>query len=184
MKVAFYCGTRKGVNGLYSRGVRWLEKGSFSHCELYFPQGDSASASFIDKGVRFKDIKYTSGDWVFVDVSWADEKYARAYFEEHEDEDYDVLGNLRFLIGVVGHSKNKKFCSEAVAEALQLKDGWLLAPNALYNVLTFINKQMERQQMNALNFIGDTDPDDNTDNPPDDGTDTGGDTLPPKKPKG
>ena len=173
MKAAFYCGTRKGFNGLYSRGVRYIEKGSFSHCELIFSDGVSASASFTDGGVRFKDITYSSGDWVFVDVSWADEKYARAYFEEHEDEGYDILGNLRFLIGVVGHSKNKKFCSEAVAEALGLRNGWLLAPNALYNVLTFINKQIERQQMNALNFVDDTDPDD--------GTDTGS-GEPPKKP--
>lgn len=174
MKVAFYSGTRKGINGLYSRGVRWLESGSFSHCELYFQQGDSASSSFIDGGVRFKNISYTSGDWEFVDVSWADEKYARAYFEEHEHEGYDILGNIHFLFGFVGHSKGKKFCSEAVAEALGLSNGWLLAPNALYNVLTFINKQIERQQMNSLNFAEDTDPDD--------GTDTGHGDVPPKEP--
>ncbi len=183
MKAAFYCGTRKGVNGLYSRGVRYIEKGSFSHCELVFSDGLSASASFIDGGVRFKDIAYNSTDWVFVDVSWADEKKAREYFVTHQNYGYDVKGNLHFLFGVFGDSSDKKFCSEAVAEALGIDEAWLLAPNALYHVLTFINKQIERQQMNALNFVDDTDPD-KTDTPPDDGTDTGGDTLPPKKPKG
>lgn len=145
MKVAFYKGTREGFNGLYSKGVRRIERGAFSHCELVFSDGKSASASFTDGGVRFKDISYTSGDWEFVDVSWADEKFARAYFVKHEDEGYDILGNVHFLFGIVAHSKNKKFCSEAVAEALGLSEGWLLAPNALYHVLTFINKQRDEE---------------------------------------
>jgi hypothetical protein len=148
MKAAFYCGTRKGVNGLYSRGVRYIEKNRFSHCELVFSDGLSASASFIDGGVRFKDITYNTTDWVFVDVSWADEKKARAYFVSHQNAEYDLKGNLHFLFGVFGDSSGKKFCSEAVAEALGLDEAWLLAPNALYHVLTFINKQIERQEMN------------------------------------
>jgi hypothetical protein len=177
MKVGFYCGTRKGVNGLYSRGVRYIEKGDFSHCELVFSDGVSASASFTDGGVRFKDISYTSADWVFVDVKWADEKKAREYFVTHQNMEYDLKGNLHFLFGVFGDSRDKKFCSEAVAEALGLEEAWLLAPNALYHVLIFINKQIERQQMNALNFVDDTDPDD-------DGTETGHGDVPPKKPVG
>jgi len=182
MKVGFYKGTRKGINGLYSRVVRFIEKGKYSHCELVFTKGDSASSSFIDDGVRFKDIKYTSCDWDFVDVSWADEEYARNYFEEHEDEKYDLKGNLHFLIGIFGDSRDRKFCSEAVAEALGIRQAWLLAPNALYNVLVFINEQIERQQMNQINNINPEDPP-LDDTPPDD--DTGGDTLPPpKKPKG
>ena len=178
MKVAFYKGTRKGVNGLYSRGVRFIEKGSYSHCELVFHEGDSASSSFEDGGVRFKDIKYTSGDWDFVDVSWADKQYARNYFEEHEDEKYDLKGNLHFLIGIFGDSRDRKFCSEAVAEALGIKEAWLLAPNALYNVLVFINEIKMKENMNTMNP---EDPPADDTPPPDD---TGGDTLPPKKPKG
>jgi hypothetical protein len=176
MKAAFYCGTRKGINGLYSKGVRYIEEGDFSHCELVFSDGVSASASFIDGGVRYKDIKYTSGDWVFVDVSWADEKKAREYFDKHEGYGYDVSGNIHFLFGVVGDSEDKKFCSEAVAEALGIDSAWLLAPNALYHVLIFINKQIERQkEMNALNFVADTDSDDDT-------SETGHGDVPPKKP--
>ena len=49
---AFYQGTRPGLPGLYNRLVRWLDRGEFSHCELVFGDGMSASASFMDHGVR------------------------------------------------------------------------------------------------------------------------------------
>jgi hypothetical protein len=160
MRVAFYKGTRQGFSGIYSRGVRFIEKGKYSHCELVFSDGISASASFIDKGVRFKYIDYSNKrDWDFIDVSWADEAVARKYFEDNLSLDYDVKGNLHFLFGVFGDSNNKKFCSEAVAEALGMKEAWLLAPNALYHVLTFINLQIERNNMNAhINQVDDNDP--------------------------
>ena len=163
MKVAFYKGTRKGVSGLYSRGVRFIEKGKYSHCELVFSNGISASASFLDGGVRFKEIKYsTESDWDFVDVSWADEARAYDYFKANMNAEYDIKGNLHFLIGIFGDSYDKKFCSEAVAEALGMEEAWLLAPNALYNVLVFINKQMENQAM-KINFANGTDPVDEED---------------------
>ena len=52
MKAAFYKGTRPGLQGIYSRAVRAIDRGPYSHCELVFSDGLSASASYIDGGVR------------------------------------------------------------------------------------------------------------------------------------
>lgn len=132
---AFYQGTRTGLPGLYNRLVRWLDRGEFSHCELVFGDGISASASFMDHGVRFKQIGYTSGEWHFVDLPAQLEPEARQWFEARSGTPYDVWGNLRFLFGFLRESDGKWFCSEAIAAALGLHDPWRYGPNGLFSIL-------------------------------------------------
>lgn len=136
MKIAFYKGTRKGVQGLYSRLTRWVDSGPYSHCELVFNDGLSASASFIDGGVRFKHIDYKPEHWDVVELQGFDGDKARQWFEDHEGEKYDLLGNLRFIFFFVKPSNNKWFCSEAIAEALSISESWRLGPNGLCALMT------------------------------------------------
>jgi hypothetical protein len=136
MQAAFYSGTKPGFAGVYNRGVRWIESGSYSHTELVFSNGESASASFMDGGVRFKDITYTSGNWDFVALPWADEAYARKYFEDRDEQKYDIRGNIHFILGFIKNNPEKQFCSGIVAGALQIPQYWWFAPNALHAVLT------------------------------------------------
>jgi hypothetical protein len=144
MKVAFYCGTKKGLAGVYNRGVRWLDRSTFSHCELVFDNGESASSSFMDGGVRFKEIDYTGkSDWVLVPIHWANEDVAREYFSANKEHKYDILGNVRFLFGFVRDSDSKLFCSEAVAGALGIANPWRLTPSALYEYVVYINNILE-----------------------------------------
>lgn len=136
MKIAFYKGTRKGLQGIYSRLARWVDSGPYSHCELVFNDGLSASASFIDGGVRFKHIDYKEDNWDVVELQGFDEDKARQWFEDHKGEKYDLLGNLRFIFFFVKPSNNKWFCSEAIAEALIISESWRLGPNGLYALMT------------------------------------------------
>ena len=136
MKIAFYKGTRKGLQGIYSRLARWIDSGPYSHCELIFNDGLSASASFIDGGVRFKHIDYKEDNWDVVELQGFDEDKARQWFEDHEGEKYDLLGNLRFIFFFVKPSNNKWFCSEAIAEALIISESWRLGPNGIYALMT------------------------------------------------
>ena len=131
MKLAFYKGTRKGLQGVYSRLTRWVDSGPYSHCELIFSDGSSASASFIDGGVRFKQIEYKPEHWDIINLQGFDEDKARQWFEDHEGEKYDLLGNLRFIFFFVKPSLNRWFCSEAIAEALDFAESWRLGPNGL-----------------------------------------------------
>lgn len=128
---AFYRGTRPGLAGLYNWLVCKWERGEYSHCELVFSDGMSASASFMDKGVRFKQIEYTNTNWTAVPLPPELEAAARAWFEEHEGESYDLMGNLHMVIGFFPEARRKKFCSEALAAALGMPDAWRFGPNAL-----------------------------------------------------
>lgn len=155
MKIAFYKGTKTGLSGVYNRGVRWIESGKYSHCEMIFSNGLSASSSFMDGGVRFKRIDYSNkSDWDVIDLPWADEERAMAYFKERIGTSYNLRGNVRFLFGFIRGDSRGEFCSEACAGALGLKNPWQVAPNALANIVALIN---ERYKMNALNFIGEDD---------------------------
>ena len=129
MKLAFYKGTRPGLQGIYSRGVRFVDRGPYSHCEIVFSDGVAGSASYIDGGVRLKVFLYKPEDWDFVDLPERLEPGARAWFELHKGEPYDLLGNLRFLFWMVRESKHGWFCNEACGAALGFIEPWRLGPN-------------------------------------------------------
>lgn len=135
MKAAFYKGTRPGLQGIYSRAVRVIDRGPYSHCELVFSDGMSGSASYIDGGVRLKRIDYSQHPehWDFIEVVCTPEAeaYARAWFEAHDGEPYDIWGNVRFVVPFVRDRQRGKFCSEAVAAALRLREAWRYGPCGL-----------------------------------------------------
>lgn len=146
MRAAFYRATRPGVQGVYSRAVRFIDRGPYSHCELVFSDGMSGSASFIDGGVRLKCINYDSIHWDVVDLP-ADasaERYARSWFEANAGAPYDLMGNVRFLLPWLADSDKGWFCSEAMAAALRLKEPWRFGPNGLAALLR------SRQQTPAI----------------------------------
>ncbi len=140
MRVAFYKAVHPDYTGIYSRGVQIWTKSIYSHCEIIFSDGQSASASFLDHGVRFKEITYDPAKWDFVDLPDSFEADARAWFVKHEHESYDLLGNLHFVISPIGDDKTKWFCSEAIAAALGLTDAWRFDPGDLYPVLVRLSQ--------------------------------------------
>jgi hypothetical protein len=137
MQASFYKGTRPGLQGIYSRAVRWIDRGPYSHCELVFSDGLSGSASYIDGGVRFKAIDYSQHPehWDFLDLPDAAEPYARDWFESRIGAPYDLMGNVRFVLPWVHDSEKGWFCSEAMAAALRLKEPWRFGPNGLAALL-------------------------------------------------
>ena len=135
MRAAFYKATRPGLQGIYSRAVRFIDRGQYSHSELAFSDGMSASASYIDGGVRFKRIDYDPAHWDFVELPDAAEPFAREWFRANEGAPYDLLGNVRFVLPLLPDSSSGWFCSEAIAAALKLREPWRLGPNGLAAVL-------------------------------------------------
>lgn len=133
----FYKGTRPGLPGVYNRAVRGWERGPYSHCELLFSDGMSASASYMDHGVRFKEIDYDDERWDTVDLPAELEADARAWFSLHEGESYDLMGNVHLVVGFLPESRGKKFCSEAIMAALGFPDAWRMGPNVAYSALTW-----------------------------------------------
>lgn len=142
-KAAFYKGTRPGAQGLYSRAVRLIDGGKYSHCEMVFSDGISASASFLDGGVRFKKIEYSAENWDFVELPALLESHARQWFVDHEGEGYDLVGNLRFLAPLrwLPDCPWRWFCSEAMAAAINLYNPSRLGPNGLHAILSGNSKK-------------------------------------------
>lgn len=135
MRAAFYKGTRPGASGVYNRLVRAWERGPYSHCELVFSDGISASSSFLDGGVRFKLISFDPANWDIFEMPVHLEMAARKWFTDHEGEAYDLMGNVHLVIGFVPSCLRKRFCSAAMADALGLPDPWRFGPNALACIL-------------------------------------------------
>lgn len=140
MKLAFYKGTKKGISGVYNRGVRWIEDGKYSHCELIFSNGISASSSYMDGGVRFKEIEYDLDKWDIFELPWADEQKALEYFKANQGKPYNIRGNVHFLLGFIRGDSDGLFCSEACAEALGFLNPWQYAPNQLFSVIKRMNE--------------------------------------------
>lgn len=138
MKIAFYKGTRPFPQGIFNMGVRWWTGGPYSHCEIIFSSGISASSSFIDGGVRFKQIAYDNDRWDFIDLNKNLEHFVRDWFDNHAGEKYDVLNLFGFIWRRKDGSRKKWTCSEACAAAWGLEEPWRYDPNSLYYILKSI----------------------------------------------
>lgn len=136
-RAAFYKGTRPGLAGIYNRLVRWLDRGPYSHCELIFSDGIAASSSYMDGGVRFKQIDFDPERWEFIDLLSEKEVAARQWFCDHLGQPYDLAGNFRFLFGWIREAIGKWFCSEAAGAALGLAEPWRYGPNGLFVLLKY-----------------------------------------------
>lgn len=132
MKIALYRGTRSGLQGLFSLLVRLWTRSSYSHVELVFSDGLSASASWVDGGVRFKQIDYSAHPerWVIFDVP-GDEAYALQWFRERVGKSYDILGLLGFVWPARG-GRDKWFCSKAFMASLGYSEANRFHPGHLH----------------------------------------------------
>lgn len=139
LTLALYKGTQPGLNGVYNRLTRLLDRGPYSHCELILPSGVSASSSLMDGGVRFKRILYsTPASWDFMvlpDARGVLQARAEAWFAQHEGQGYDLWGNLRFATGFARDTSDRWFCSEAVMAALGFAEAYRYGPSGMAALL-------------------------------------------------
>lgn len=154
-KIAFYKGTRPGLAGIYSYGVRFITKSIYSHCEVIFSDGMSASSSFSDGGVRFKEIEYEPERWDIIELPSANEDAVRKWFKDHEHAKYDLLGNLHFIFGFIGNSNGKWFCSEAIAEALDIPNAWRFDPGTLHAAVSALAQYTKHSPVSAGELVAD-----------------------------
>lgn len=138
---AFYRSTRPGFAGLYNRLVRWWSGSQYSHCELVFSDGYSASASFMDGGVRIKKIDYNPAHWDFVELPDELEQAARAWFRRNDRKPYDILGNVGFVWRPIRGADGAFFCSEACAAALGIPDPFRYDPGTLHGILFYMTAE-------------------------------------------
>jgi hypothetical protein len=142
MRIAFY----KGRKRFFNRFVNWWTQGPYSHCEAVFSHEDQwnpakpmycASSSFLDGGVRFKDIVLDPAKWDVIDVPSVDGLLAIDWFHHHLHDGYDLVGLLATSIPV-RHGGRRWFCNEAVGAAIGLDDAWRFNPTSFARIVTLL----------------------------------------------
>lgn len=147
VSVAFYRYPRGGHTWwkyLHHRIVCWWTRGAYSHAELVLSERvnevgvldyECASSSPRDGGVRTKWMDLPADKWTLIAVP-ADANVARAWFVRENGKGYDYLAWVGFVWRRETGSKNRWFCSEAIASALGMSEPWRYDPNTLYAILS------------------------------------------------
>lgn len=126
-KLWFY----KDKGTFLDRAIRFRTNSKYSHVELEL-DGLSYSASPLDGGVRIKRINFDESRWDCLECL-VDEVHVKDLYNNTKDNGYDFIGVV-FAQGLnIGwESKDKYFCSEWVAEALELSEPYTFSPGDLF----------------------------------------------------
>jgi len=139
--IAFYKGTKKEnpEARLLDRAICVFTRSRFSHCEIVFDYsavtklGYSYSSSPRDGGVRSKLIDFNSGKWELYEVPCIrDTDKVIEFFNAQYGRKYDWFGAIGATIPIFDHNPQKWFCSEIVADCLDLGNPWTYTPEDLY----------------------------------------------------
>ena len=125
MNLALY----KAPGTLADKLIRIFTGSPYSHVELVIGN-ESWSASAREGIVRPKIMWHDPEKWDVIEIKGA-EPYALHWFLQHAGQKYDWAGVFRFILPLLPNSRNRWFCSEAVAAALGLPEPELFTPGAL-----------------------------------------------------
>lgn len=132
----------------FARLICLLQGGDASHSEIaYRWEGsyhDCISSSWLDNGVRLKQINLTPDKWRVYEVDLASEGDVAGYYEKYKGTKYDWLALLGFVITrrIKGFVK-RKFCSEVGADILGLSEGWRYDLNLLESVCARVGRRIQ-----------------------------------------
>lgn len=133
MKLLFY----KGEGTLLDKFIRVVTNSKYSHIELSMDSMNDKhrcwSSSNRDKGIRTTVIDTTSGHWDIIDIGPYGYRAVESWFEEHEGLSYDYIGLLGTVIPLnIFSRKDKWFCSECIAQVLDIDNPWNQTPESIY----------------------------------------------------
>jgi hypothetical protein len=146
VKIAFYKGNSNTAwNNFWANAVRWWTNGPYSHAEVITKTDDAGryycySSTIKEHGVRGEWRVLPEAEWDFVDVDYDPDRVI-SWFEERIKQGfgYDLAGLLGFVFRRDDYSKDKYFCSEAVAASIGIREAWRYDPNALRPIIDLIS---------------------------------------------
>lgn len=142
LRVAFY----KGKGQLVDKIIRIATRGTYSHCELLFPDGQMFSSDAWSGGVRWND-NYNLDNWDIIEIDIPDFKLSTLedWCTSKQNKKYDWLGVVRFIVPFLKQDPDKWFCSELCGAGLKFigvipvkTKTSKLSPQELYTIL--VNK--------------------------------------------
>lgn len=123
IRVAF----RYNDKRLFARAVCLLQGGDSAHCEAAWSWDgllhECVSSSLLDGGVRGKAIDLVPGKWRIYELPGSYTAVTN-WLELHKGERYDILGLLGFVFRRIKGWLRAWFCSEVVADIMQLPEPW------------------------------------------------------------
>lgn len=132
IQLAFY---KARYGTLFDKLISLTTISQYSHCEIVFPNGQCASSSVRDGGIRIKNISMNE-HWDVYNLSEflePDESKIRNWFDINNDDIYDWLGAIGSTFKLDWTSEDKKFCSYACAIVLGIDP--IITPGGLYRYL-------------------------------------------------
>lgn len=143
VRIAF----RYGDTRFFSRAVTWLRGGDSAHCELAHKwRGDfhtCTSASFMDGGVRQKQMPLPADKWRIYELNGISDKEVDEWFVTNHNKKYDVIGLLGFVWRQIEGSSRRLFCSEAVADIIGLPEPHLYDLRTLESVCARFGRRIQ-----------------------------------------
>lgn len=144
LKIAFYIAEHGDI---IDKIISLVTLSKYSHCELIFDNGEWASSSPRDGGIRIKVIEADPTHWDIFELNlWYTpekqefyEKLVRHWFVLNDYKTYDWIGAIGSLFHIDLTSNDKEFCSQACACMIGLEDT-IITPGNLYNTLLKMDK--------------------------------------------
>ena len=144
--LALYKGRKRGKTPreqwqrLMDWAVRWATNGQYSHCEIavkhsFADDYHCYSASARDGGVRSKTMPLPADKWDLLEIRDVD-AYDKvwALFQQTRGAKYDYCGALGLVLPI-RQARQRWFCSEWCAKALELGQPEKFSPNRLAHCL-------------------------------------------------
>ena len=120
--------------------MRWATNGQYSHCEIavkhsFADDYHCYSASLRDGGVRSKTMPLPADKWDLLEIRDVD-AYDKvwALFQQTRGAKYDYCGALGLVLPI-RQARQRWFCSEWCAKALELGQPEKFSPNRLAHCL-------------------------------------------------
>lgn len=130
LRIAFY---KAEYGNWQDKTISTVTFSPYSHCEIVFPNGECASSSSRDGGVRVKYITLGEHWDVFELNGEFSEQYIRYWFSINDGDEYDWVGAIASAFSIDLSTENKKYCSYACAVVLGLDP--VVTPAMLYRRL-------------------------------------------------
>lgn len=135
VQIAMYKGRGEFSNKL----TRLWTRSKYSHCELVV-NGICYSSSFMDGGVRCKNINLYDGKWDLYPIPWANEDYILSFFARTLCSEYDWMGILGSQVfNRHCNNPNRYFCSEWSGDALGIPNPESYSPQTLLTMCLYLN---------------------------------------------
>lgn len=137
---------RYGDPRFYARAVCWWRGGDVSHCEtarqLDGNLHDCISSSYLDDGVRRKDIALVPEKWRIYELP-GDWQTAEQWYALNKGKKYDLRGFIAGVVPPAGETRGRLFCSEVGAEIVGLPEPWLFFPREFEAVCRLLGRRIQ-----------------------------------------